>query len=80
MAIEAEFTADNKLEVMVYSGDMGFDYPGERAFIGDSDGAVVEVTGAFDQFVRVRGTAKEGEITDAVEFGVGHDGVEILYG
>ena len=80
MAVEAEFAADNQFEIMIYGGDMGFDDTGEGAFVGDGEGVVVEVAGAFDQFVGMGGTAEEGEIADAVEFGVGHAGAQILYG
>jgi len=56
---------------------MGFDDTGEGAFVGDSDGVVVEVAGAFDQLVGMGGSAEEGEVSDAVEFGVGHDKASI---
>ena len=65
---------------MVYGGDMGFDDACEGALIGDGEGVVVEVAGAFHQFVGMGGTAEKGEVANAVEFGVGHCWVQILYG
>ena len=59
---------------------MGFDDTGKGAFVGDGEGIIVEVAGAFDEFVGMGGTAEEGEVADAVEFGVGHDKAQILYG
>ena len=41
-----------------------------RAFVGDGQGAVTERMRPLHQFLRLRGTALEAEVGEAVQFGV----------
>ncbi len=70
--IEAELAANDELQAMFACRHVGLDHPRKRAFVGDRECAVTKLRGTCDQFLGVRGAAQEGEIAEAVEFGVGH--------
>jgi hypothetical protein len=72
--VEAEFGADDQLHAgdprrLVRAHDAR-----QRAFVGDRQRFVAAVGGTREQFLGTGGAAEEGEVGQAVEFGVGRSG------
>ena len=69
---QCDLAAEDQRQAVVPCCDVGPDRAGHGTFIGDRQGGVAEFRGAHDQFLRVRGTPQEGEMAQAVQFGIGH--------
>lgn len=76
-----DFGADDQLEgpvgvcgVVFPGGDVGPDGAGERVAIGDGEGFVAQGGGLVDELFRMRRSAQEGEVGQAIELGVANGG------
>ncbi len=69
---ERELAADDQREAAVARRGMGAHDAGQRAFVGQRECGVAELPRAPDEFVRMRGTAQEREVAEAVQLGVRH--------
>ncbi len=71
-AVEVELGADDQVQAVLARRHVGLDHAGQRALVGDRERAVALPRGLGDQLLGVRSATQEAEITDAVQFGVGH--------
>jgi hypothetical protein len=77
--MQCELGADQERQAGAPCGQVGTHHPGQRTFIGDRQRGIAQRLGAFDQFFGMRGATQEGEVADAVQFGVGeHGGAAVI--
>ncbi len=65
-------SASLRLFVSFLSRDMRPHHARQRVAIGDRQGRVAQRRGLLDQLLGVRGAAQEGEVAQAMQFGVSH--------
>ncbi len=73
--LDAEFAADDQFEVGGFRGLQCAHDAGHAAFVGDGQGGITLLPGAFEQFPGIRSAALETEVRKAMELGIGGQGV-----
>ena len=77
--VQGEFGPDQQCQAAAACGQVGAYHPGQRAFVGDRQRGITQGLRAFDEFFGMRGATQEGEVADAVQFGVGeHGGAAVI--
>ena len=75
---EADLAADDEVELLRLRLDVRAHHAGERALVGDRQGAVAQRSGPLDQLLGMRGAGQEAEVAAAVELGVGREGSAVM--
>ena len=71
---EADLAADDKVDLLRLRLDVRSHHAGERALVGNRQGAVAQRSGPLDQLLGMRGAGQEAEVAAAVKLGVGREG------
>src|SRR5690606_38935546 len=68
--LDAHFAADDQGQIMLFGRLPSAHDAGQRALVGDCQGAVAETGGTLEQFRRAGCAALEAEIRQAMQLGV----------
>ena len=71
--VELEFTTDDERQLAFLRLDMRAHCTGERALVGDCQCGVVKLVRSRNELLRMRSSAQESEIGEAMQLGVGHE-------